>query len=109
FRLCFFFGLRDHFIEFKVFLAVDLSFAVCLYHLWIQFIRGPLTDAEKNEIKELLPPLLRAYIKIGAYVGGEPAWDDEFQCIDFLTVLQKEDLNMALWKKFKLESGESPR
>lgn len=75
--------------------------------LWLRSSKGPLTDAEKAEVKQLLPPLCRAYLKVGAYIGGEPAWDDEFKCIDFLTILHREDLNRTLWKRYKMDSGAS--
>lgn len=74
--------------------------------LWIQYFQNPLTEAEAKEVEELLPPLCRAYVKIGAYIGGEPAWDAEFKCIDFLTILHREDLNRTLWKRYKLDSEE---
>lgn len=75
--------------------------------LWVRYFNGPLTEHEKAEVKQLIPPLCRAYLKIGAYVGGEPAWDNEFKCIDFLTILHREDLNRTLWKRYKLDSGAS--
>lgn len=75
--------------------------------LWIQYFQNPMTEAEIKEVEELIPPLCRAYLKIGAYIGGEPAWDAEFKCIDFLTILHREDLNRTLWKRYKLDSGES--
>ena len=67
----------------------------------------PLTETQREQVESLLPPLCRAYLKIGAYLGGEPAWDKEFRCIDFLTILHREDLNRTLWKRFKLDSAES--
>jgi putative hemolysin len=73
--------------------------------LWLHYYQGPLTVPEKQEVEALMPPLCRAYLKIGASIGGEPAWDSEFKCIDFLTILHREDLNKNLWKKYKLESG----
>ncbi len=75
--------------------------------LWIQYFQNPLTEVEVKEVEDLLPPLCRAYLKIGAYIGGEPAWDAEFKCIDFLTILHREDLNRTLWKRYKLDSEES--
>lgn len=75
--------------------------------LWIQYFQNPLTESEVKEVEDLLPPLCRAYLKIGAYIGGEPAWDAEFKCIDFLTILHREDLNRTLWKRYKMDSEES--
>lgn len=75
--------------------------------LWIRYFRGPLTSAERAEVEELLPAACRTYLGAGAFIGGEPAWDDEFKCIDFLTILHREDLNRSLWKRYKKDSGAS--
>ena len=75
--------------------------------LWMKKFANPLTEAERTEAAELVPPLLRSYLKIGCYIGGEPAWDKKFKCIDFLTILRKEDLNKSLWKKYKMDSDSS--
>ncbi|WP_093081766.1 GNAT family N-acetyltransferase [Pseudonocardia oroxyli] len=34
-----------------------------------------------------LPPLLRGYLRLGAWVCGEPAHDPDFDCADFLVLL----------------------
>ncbi len=75
--------------------------------LWLRFFKNPLTESEIQEAQSLIPSLLRTYLKIGAKIGGEPAWDKNFQCIDFLTILRREDLNKTLWRKYKLGSSES--
>lgn len=80
-----------------------LQYTMPMLNYFLNEVRSPLTDTQKLQAEELLPPLCRAYLKIGASIGGEPAWDQEFQCIDFLTILQREDLNRTLWKKFKLD------
>lgn len=69
--------------------------------LWIENLSRELTPEEKSEIEEMIPPLCRAYLKAGALLGGEPAWDPDFHCIDFLTILPRENLNAALWRKYK--------
>lgn len=91
----------------EYFAPPTLPFTMPQLDLWIKNIKGPLTQTEKDEVKNLIPPLCRAYLKIGAYLGGEPAWDPEFKCIDFLTILHREDLNRTLWKRFKLDSEAS--
>lgn len=63
-----------------------------------------LTETQRETAEALMPPLCRAYLKIGAFIGGEPAWDRDFRCVDFLTILQREDLNSTLWKRFKMGS-----
>lgn len=39
-----------------------------------------------------MPPLLKAYLRMGARVCGEPCWDPDFNCLDFLVLLAVEDL-----------------
>lgn len=80
-----------------------LAYTLPMLQYFLSEIRSPLTGTQREEAEDLIPPLCRAYLKAGAAIGGEPAWDEDFQCIDFLTILQREDLNRTLWKKFKLE------
>lgn len=44
-------------------------------------------------IDEKIPALLKSYIKAGAKVHGFPAVDYDFDCIDFLTVLDLKTIN----------------
>lgn len=83
----------------QFFAPPTLSYTMPSLDLWIKNVRSPLTAAEREEVEKLVPPLCRAYLKIGAFLGGEPAFDKEFQCIDFLTILQREDINRTLWKR----------
>lgn len=34
-----------------------------------------------------MPPLLKAYLRLGAFVCGDPAWDPAFDCADLLVLL----------------------
>jgi len=49
---------------------------------------------------ERIPPLLRSYFKAGAKIMGMPALDWDFQCIDFLTILEKDLLDGSYSRKF---------
>jgi len=40
-----------------------------------------------------VPTLLRSYLRMGAYVCGEPAWDDAFRTADLLVLLPMARLN----------------
>lgn len=42
--------------------------------------------------KVRMPPLLKAYLRMGASVCGEPCWDPDFNCLDFFILLAVEDL-----------------
>lgn len=85
-----------------------LAYQMPSLDLWIESLKKrPLTSEEQSEVEGLIPPLCRAYLKIGAFLGGEPAWDAEFKCIDFLTILESENLNKALWRKYTASSEPS--
>lgn len=47
---------------------------------------------EKSEISGNIPPLLLAYMRLGAQVAGEPALDEQFGVSDFLVVLDRAKL-----------------
>jgi putative hemolysin len=83
------------------------SYSMPQFNFWSHYFNQQLTEFEKKEAMNLIPPLFRTYLKVGALIGGQPAWDSDFRCIDFLTILDKEDLNRSLWKKYKLQSGLS--
>lgn len=46
------------------------------------------------------PPLLKAYLRLGAKVCGAPAWDADFNTADFLTLLRFDDLDSRYAKRF---------
>jgi putative hemolysin len=55
---------------------------------WRVYPRRPLTAAARRDLLEPpLPPLLRAYLKMGAWIGGEPAYDPDFDTADLLVML----------------------
>lgn len=39
-----------------------------------------------------IPPLLKAYLRFGALVCGEPYWDEDFNCMDLFILLPLEQL-----------------
>ncbi len=53
-----------------------------------------------KEVADHIPPLLQFYLKCGAGICGEPALDKAFKCIDFLTVLDLDQINRDIGKKF---------
>lgn len=50
--------------------------------------------------KPSLPPLLKAYIRLGARIGGEPCWDPMFDCADLFVVLSPTELQKRYAKHF---------
>lgn len=96
---------EDGRLDANYFAPPTLPFMMPGLDFWIRSYKAPLTPEESAQARALIPPLCRTYLKIGANIGGEPAWDAEFKCIDFLTILQREDINRTLWKRYKLDSG----
>ncbi len=56
-----------------------------------------LDDAE---VKSLVPPLLRSYFSAGSKVYGQPALDKEFKCVDFLTILNTDELTSGYKRRY---------
>lgn len=46
-------------------------------------------------VDALLPPLIKGYVRLGAWVCGEPAWDPDFNTADLLMMLPMDRLNTA--------------
>ena len=67
-------------------------------HLLSQPVR-PLTESEKTLAKSLLPALCQSYFDIGCYTPSPPAFDRDFKCIDFLTILDLQELSPQVRQK----------
>jgi putative hemolysin len=61
---------------------------------WRVFPRRPLPCEPAPAVHEApLPALLKGYLRLGAYVCGEPAWDPAFGTADVLLLLPLERLS----------------
>lgn len=58
------------------------------------------THAEPCETENQLPPLLKAYMKMGAQICGEACWDPEFNVADVFVVLNLEQVANRYAKRF---------
>jgi len=56
-------------------------------HLRLERLPGQAAD---DNVK--MPPLLKAYLRMGARVCGEPCWDPDFNCLDFFVLMAVDDL-----------------
>ena len=54
------------------------------------------TVAQKVET----PALIKGYLRAGAMICGEPAWDPYFNCADFLMLLPTKQLDLRYAKHF---------
>lgn len=79
-----------------------LEFTMKDFTAWEKYYTKGLTIDQKQEAEELLPSLVKSYLKMGAKVACEPAFDRDFDCIDLLTVLHKKSLANSLAQKFQV-------
>lgn len=52
-----------------------------------------------------LPPLIKGYLRLGAQVCGEPAWDPRFNTADFPVLLALDRLDRRYARHFDLQVG----
>ncbi|HEX6549781.1 MAG TPA: GNAT family N-acyltransferase, partial [Gammaproteobacteria bacterium] len=48
----------------------------------------------------MMPPLLKAYIRLGAMICGEPCWDPDFNTADMLIVLDTANLQRRYVRRY---------
>ena len=70
------------------------------------FIPLPAADARSTE-KPKMPPLLKAYVSLGAKACGEAYWDRDFNCADVFMLLNVSDLNPRYARHFLGKSAPS--
>jgi putative hemolysin len=65
------------------------------------FPRLALPIEELNSSLEVEPPaLIKGYLRLGAKICGNPAWDPDFNTADFLTMLRLDDIHPRYAKHF---------
>ncbi|MGQ7956784.1 L-ornithine N(alpha)-acyltransferase [Pseudomonas sp. SP16.1] len=75
-------------------------------HLCTEHLRAeprhplPPLDVPGNVIAEM-PPLLKAYMRLGAKICGEPCWDRDFQVADVFILLKRDELCPRYARHFK--------
>lgn len=70
------------------------------------FPRLPFPHAQiERQAAASLPPLIKGYLRLGAQVCGEPAWDPAFNTADFLILLTMERMSRRYARHFDLLSG----
>ncbi|MEW5771125.1 MAG: GNAT family N-acetyltransferase [Pseudomonadota bacterium] len=68
---------------------------------WRVFPRCPLPLEElSSTAAPSVPPLVKGYLRLGAYVGGAPAWDPDFNTADLFILLPMSRLNPAYARHF---------
>ena len=55
--------------------------------------RYPILDGGHRLGTPILPPLVKGYVRLGAYICGEPGWDQQFNTADLLMLLPLSRMN----------------
>lgn len=64
--------------------------------------RTPLPTLQVPEnLSAEMPPLLKAYMRLGAKICGEPCWDQDFQVADVFILLKRDQLCPRYARHFK--------
>lgn len=53
-----------------------------------------------DQAHELIPPLLKGYLRAGALVSEQPAYDPDFRCVDYFTALDLSRSNSAFLGRY---------
>lgn len=78
------------------------AFKMPQFHSAIKAMSLRWNDVMKDEIEKKIPTLLKSYVKMGAQIISEPAFDKKFNCVDVLTILKKEDMISSLARRYQV-------
>jgi putative hemolysin len=53
-----------------------------------------------------IPPLIKGYLRLGAKVCGEPAWDPDFNTADFLIWVSLDGMSRRYARHFDLLAAQ---
>jgi putative hemolysin len=60
----------------------------------------PTPAVSKRDLLAAVPPLLRGYLRLGAWIGGEPAYDPDFGVADFFVLLSVDRVDPRYLRHF---------
>jgi putative hemolysin len=66
--------------------------------------RLPLESLNQN-LDVIIPPLIKGYLRLGAYIAGEPAWDPDFNCADVFILMPVSRMNARYAKHFMRQAS----
>ncbi|MGW0523475.1 GNAT family N-acetyltransferase [Crossiella sp. NPDC003009] len=58
-------------------------------------------EVERPAGRVALPPLMQGYLRLGAWVCGEPAYDADFGCADFFLLLDTQRMDPRYLRRFR--------
>ena len=73
-------------------------------------LNQPAMDATielSDSVREILPPLLKAYLNLGAKICGTPCWDRKFNVADMLVLVNRANIAPRYVRRF-LKVAQTP-
>lgn len=67
----------------------------------------PAAADDRAPLVAAMPPLLKAYVRVGAKACGEPCWDPDFDTADVLMLLDVDQLDPAYARHFLERAGRN--
>ncbi|MFF5055634.1 GNAT family N-acetyltransferase [Micromonospora sp. NPDC000663] len=65
-----------------------------------QWFAEPAADPADADGRVVVPPLLRGYLRLGAWICGEPSYDPDFGCADFYVLFSLDRMNPRYLRHF---------
>ena len=59
-----------------------------------------MADDDERVLESRMPALIKGYLKIGARICGEPAWDKDFNTADFPVIVDVENMDLRYRRHF---------
>jgi putative hemolysin len=66
----------------------------------VPYAVGPAPTDDQARLLAAVPPLLRGYLRLGAWIGGEPAHDTDFGVADFFVLLSLDRVDTRYLRHF---------
>lgn len=82
-------------------ISPHLSYKVPFFDEYKISLPEQLSAEQIQEAQDLIPSLLKTYLKLGAEILGEPAYDADMNTMDYLTCLKTENLAGRFDKRLK--------
>ncbi len=67
----------------------------------------PINSDIDAQFKSNTPPLLKGYLRAGAWVCGDPAWDPDFHCADLFLMLPLQNLDGRYSRHYLKDKAEN--
>lgn len=91
--------LKENYFINNLFCSAKTNYQVPNLNKYIEFLKN--TKVDLSYASNLIPSLLKSYLNAGAFICSEPALDKEFRCVDFITLLDTENISKTVEKRYK--------